>query len=330
MLCLCCLPGVGQAHESDLVAPMAEAVNAYLESLDEGQLKQSQFPFDSADRSDWHYVPKERKGLSWAAMTAEQLHLSKQVFVIAFSESGHAKAKGVIAGENILWEKSDHSEFRNPKKYFVSVFGTPTTTGSWGVAIEGHHLSVNITVVDGHEVFVTPSFFGANPDVHDQGPLKGSRPLAGEADQALKLVSMLDEAQFAQAKFSDKPLKEIITQADRKVVPLAEVGLSAAKMNEAQRSQLLVLIREYVGRYRAPIAEDDMVKIESAGIEKIHLGWAGSTTLGERMYYRVQGPTFLLEYANVQNKGNHAHAVWRDFENDFGYDALKQHIAHEH
>lgn len=325
-----CLPCVSQAHESDLVAPMAEAVNAYLASLDEAQLKQTQYPLASELRNDWDYVPRERKGLPWAAMTPEQKHLSKQAFVIAFSESGHTKAKGVISSELILWERAGESEYRNPENYFVTVFGKPSKTESWGLAIEGHHLSVNITVVDGYEVFVTPSFFGSNPDVHDSGPFAGKRPLAAEADQALKLMSLLNEAQTAQATFSKKTLKEIITRSKPKVEPLKKVGLYAADMNEAQRQQLLVLIKEYLGRYRAPIADDDLAKIKTAGFEKIQFAWAGSTEQGKPMYYRVQGPTFILEYANVQNKGNHSHSVWRDFENDFGYDALKQHIETEH
>ncbi|MGJ8641515.1 MAG: DUF3500 domain-containing protein [Opitutaceae bacterium] len=318
------------AHERDLVAPMAEAVNAYLESLDPNQLARAQFSFDSDVRSDWHYVPKERKGLAWAAMSPEQKHLSKQAFVIAFSESGHTKAKGVISSERILWEQSDESEYRNPENYFVSVFGTPGGNQSWGLAIEGHHLSVNITVVDGTEIFVTPSFFGSNPDLHDRGPFEGKRPLAAEADQAITLLSMMDAAQASQARISKKSIKEILTRAKPRVKALENSGVAAADMTEPQREQLRALILEYVGRYRAPIADDDMQKIDAAGFDKIFFSYAGAMEGGKPMYYRVQGPTFLLEYANVQNKGNHSHSVWRDFENDFGYDALKHHIEEAH
>jgi len=51
---------------------------------------------------------------------------------------------------------------------------------------------------------------------------------------------------------------------------------------------------------------------------------------GEAIYYRVHGPTFILEYANTQDGGNHSHTVWRDFENDFGYDALGEHLKKHH
>lgn len=319
-----------QAHESILVPSMVTAAGAYLSSLDSAQLKQSQLAFTAEARSDWHYVPKARKGLSWAAMTPEQKHLSKQLFVIAFSDSGHAKAKGVIAGERILWERSDLSEMRNPENYYVTIFGNPQLDGSWGASIEGHHLSANITVIDGQEVVVTPSFFGASPDRHDRGPFEGSRPLKAEADEALKLLAMCDTQQLSKVRISEKPIREIVTLADRKVVPLDFVGLPVSEMTQEQVAQLRILIQEYIGRYRAPIAEDDLQKIEAAGIEQIHFAWSGSTKLGQPMYYRVQGPTFLLEYANVQNNGNHSHSVWRDFENDFGYDTLKQHIETEH
>ncbi|HAV14440.1 MAG TPA: hypothetical protein DCX06_13260, partial [Opitutae bacterium] len=324
------LPATTHAHESDLIEPMAAAVTAYLDSLDGAQLKQTRVPFTSQQRSDWHYVPKQRKGLPWAAMTPEQKHLSKQVFVIVFSESGHDKAKGVIGAEHVLWERSGRSKYRNPENYFITVFGEPSTTKSWGVAIEGHHLSINLTVVDGHEVFVTPSFMGSNPDRYTHNESMQKRPLAAEADQALKLIAMLNTEQLSKAKISEDPIREIITRGDRKVAAFAPSGLLAAEMTREQVDQLRVLILEYVARYKTLIADDDMGKIDAAGFEKITFTWAGSKEQSKPMYYRVQGPTFLLEYANVQNEGNHSHSVWRDFENDFGYDALKRHIEESH
>ncbi|MGC6424131.1 MAG: DUF3500 domain-containing protein [Lentimonas sp.] len=321
---------LASAHERELVKPLADAVRAYLESLDDEQLNKTQFSFDSKQRADWHYVPRERKGLPWAAMTPEQKLLSKQPFVLAFSELGHEKAKGVIMAETVLWEADGRSEYRNPENYFVTIFGQPSEAGSWGFAIEGHHLSVNITIVEGERIYVTPSFFGSNPDRFRHKELGEKRPLAGEADQALKLIEMFDEAQQAVANISDKPLKEIVTRADRIVAPLEATGLLASKMTKAQQAQLRVLITEYIGRYRAPIADDDMQKIDEAGFEKVSFLWAGAGVPGKPLYYRVQGPTFLLEYANVQNGGNHSHTVWRDFKNDFGYDALRAHLEAEH
>jgi hypothetical protein len=98
-------------------------------------------------------------------------------------------------------------------------------------------------------------------------------------------------------------------------------------MDSRQKERLVKLIRAYVDRYRPDIADEDWRKIEKAGLDQIQFAWYGGLERGEGHYYRVQGPTFLLEYDNTQNNNNHIHAVWRDFENDFGEDLLRQHYA---
>jgi hypothetical protein len=328
-LILCFSSGL-HAHESDVIKPMAQAFTAYLNSLDTEQRLKTHLPFDANSRYDWHYVPKDRKGLSWKQMTAKQQQLSKEAFILALSEAGYRKVQGVLAAEEILWELSGQSEFRNPQHYYVTVFGEPSTEGSWAASLEGHHLSINLTVIDGHEIFVSPSFFGSNPDHHDSGPFAGKRPLGGEADQAPQFFAMLDQEQQAKALIAEAPIREIITRAEPRVAALEATGLSANSMTVEQRAQLRRLIFEYLGRYRAPITEDDLQKIDAAGFENIHFACAGRMQPGQPMYYRVQGPTFLLEYANVQNGGNHSHTVWRDFASDFGYSALKDHLEAAH
>ena len=101
-------------------------------------------------------------------------------------------------------------------------------------------------------------------------------------------------------------------------------------MTAPQRAALLALISEYTGRYRPSIAASDLAKIDAAGMDEIRFGWAGSTKLGEAYYYRIQGPTFLMEAANSQNEANHLHATWRDFNGDFGRDLLREHFNHDH
>jgi len=103
------------------------------------------------------------------------------------------------------------------------------------------------------------------------------------------------------------------------------MGLAASKMTKTQTELLWAVIREYVYRYRSELANQDLKKMEAAGRDKIHFAWAGSVEPKEGHYYRVQGPTFLLEYDNTQNNANHIHAVWRDFEGDFGEDLLRKH-----
>lgn len=312
------------------VTPLVEAATKFLGSLDEAQKKIAQLNLVSVDREDWHYVPKKRKGLAWLDMTADQKAMSWELFRVALSEAGTAKAEGVVALETLLWERSNQSDFRDPEKYHVSLFGQPEAGASWGASLEGHHLSINLTVIDGREVYVTPSFFGANPDRVMEGEKAGFRPLSGEAEEALKLLNMFDAEQRKRAVIHNKAPKEIITRAKRQASPLAEEGLPASEMGEAQQAQLRRVLSEYVDRYRAPYAEEDWRKIEAIGIDRIYFAWGGSDQAGQPMYYRLQGPTFVMEYANVQNGGNHSHSVWRDFKNDFGRDHLREHLEHSH
>lgn len=318
---------VGKHHIG--VEPLIEAARAFLDSLDEAQRKTAQLPFNTPDREDWHYFPKQRKGLAWADMKGKQEALSWAIFHVALSNSGVTKAEGIVDAERILWERSNRSDRRDPKKYNVTIFGEPAPGASWGASLEGHHLSINLTVIDGKKVAVTPSFFGSNPDHINEGEHAGFHPLKGEAEEALKLFQMLDPTQRSKAVIGKMP-REIITRAERQVEPLPIEGLPAREMSESQRDQLRRLLAEYIDRYRAHYAHDDWAKIDAAGIEAVYFVWSGDGKLGKPMYYRLQGPTFLMEYANVQTSGNHSHTVWRDFENDFGRDLLREHLDAAH
>jgi len=97
-------------------------------------------------------------------------------------------------------------------------------------------------------------------------------------------------------------------------------------LNANQRDLLMKLIDVYVGYMASDIAADRTAKLKKAGVEKIGFVWAGETERGKKHYYRVQGPTFLIEYDNTQNDGNHIHSVWRDFDGDFGRDLLREHV----
>ena len=218
---------------------------------------------------------------------------------------------------------------RDSDRYFVSIFGTPGDPKGWGWRFEGHHLCVNITLVEGQDIAVTPSFMGANPGEVRAGPHQGMRVLAEEESLARLLVSTLLATEKKEVIFSEKPPAEILTGDKRKVTALAPVGITAADMTEAQRTVLINLIFAYTGRYRSDIAAADMAKIEKAGIDNIRFGWAGGIQPGEAYYYRIQGPTFLMECANVQNQANHVHTAWRDFTGDFGRDILGDHFKQD-
>jgi hypothetical protein len=184
---------------------------------------------------------------------------------------------------------------------------------------------VNFTLAGGVGIAGAPSFFGSNPAEVRQGPRQGLRVLGREEDLGRDLVRSLTDAQKKVAVFTNVAPRDIITGNERKVSPLSPEGLSASAMSSEQQESLKRLVAEYVQRLRLELAESDLKRIEVAGWSKVHFAWAGSLEPGQGHYYRVQGPTFLLEYDDTQNNANHIHAVWRDLENDFGGDFLRRH-----
>lgn len=330
VLLLCALvfaiPGL-KAHP--VAEAMTDAANKFLAGLTPEQRAKATFDWKSDERENWHYIPKDRKGLTVKEMSPEQRILAFALLASGLSHQGYAKATNVMSLESVLavMEGPGRRFPRDPELYYFSVFGKPEATGTWSWRVEGHHFSANFTLVQGRYLASTPSFLGSNPAEVRQGPRKGLRVLAHEEDIARKLVKSLNEDQRKLAVFNSVAPKEILTEAKRHITALESAGIAAAKLNPAQTTLLLDVIKEYVQRVRPELADEDLKKIQTAGMDKIYFAWAGGVEKGEGHYYRVQGPTFLLEYDNTQNDNNHIHAVWRDFDGDFGEDLLKKHYA---
>ena len=317
------------AEELPSIAAMQSAATAFLASLDEAKRDKAVFAFAADDRENFRFTPQIRSGLPLKEMDAAQRAAAMKLVDAALSDKGHLKAMQIMTLEGVLADIEQKPEFRDSGKYYLSVFGKPGAATGWGWKFEGHHLSLNYTIADGSHISVTPSFFGANPADVRSGPRQGLRVLKAEDELAHALLGTLLETGHKEVIFSDKAPAEILTAENRQATALVPVGLPASDMSEAQRKALLELISEYTDRHRPDLAAADLHKIETAGIAKIRFAWAGGTHPGEAWYYRVQGPTFLLEAANTQNDANHIHATWRDFADDFGHDILSEHY-HQH
>jgi hypothetical protein len=193
--------------------------------------------------------------------------------------------------------------------------------------VEGHHVSLQFTVVNGNFVASSPTFFGANPAEVREGPKKGLRILGDQEDAARDLFKALNSSQRAKAIIQNVALEDIVTENKVEINPLSPVGLTAAEMTPPQRDLLMKVVNIYISKMADDIAADRLSKVQKAGIEKIAFAWAGEAERGKKHYYRIQGPTFLIEHDNTQNDANHVHSVWRDFNGDFGRDLLREHIA---
>ena len=310
---------------------MATAAKRFLDSLSPEQLDTAGFAFTDNERVNWHFIPKPRKGLTLKDMSDDQRTLAKALLSSGVSSSATTKIMTIMSLENILRDmEQGKGPRRDPEMYYFSVFGRPGDGKPWGWRVEGHHVSVNITVAGDTAVAAGPVFLGDNPAEVKDGPRKGLRVLAEEEDMGRALVKSLSDDQMKRAMFTQTAPGEIITKNDRQAVLQKFEGISYADLNESQRRALMQLIDLYANRLRPELAQDDLKRITAAGLDKIYFGWAGGTDKGEPHYYRLHGPDFLVEYDDTQNGANHIHTVWRDLENDFGGDLLKKHYDQDH
>jgi len=305
---------------------MSEAAEHFLAALTPAQKAKATFDLRDAERRNWNFVPLARAGLPIKEMSPAQRLLAHALLASALSQRGYLKATTIMSLDEVLRDlEHGRGPTRDPELYYVSIFGKPGGLDAWAWRVEGHHLSLNFAVAASGGVAMTPSFFGANPAEVLQGPRAGLRVLGVEDDLGRELVKSLNEEQRKIAIYTNVAPREIITGNARKANALTPTGLSAAKMNAAQRKVLQQIIEEYVRRYRPELADADLKKIAAAGRRNLYFAWAGGVEPGQGHYYRVQGPTFLMEFDDTQNNANHIHTVWRDLENDFGEDLLREH-----
>jgi len=306
---------------------MARAAQNFWASLTPEQQAKASFPFDKDERFNWHFIPRERKGITWNDLTPAQQHLAHAFLASGLSSRGYQQAVTIMSLDEILkeMEKGRPGPRRDPNNYAFSIFGTPGEHSTWGWRVEGHHLSVNITIAQGQAAVGGPVFFGSNPAEVRQGPRKGLRVLALEEDLGFELINSLNADQKKKAIIETKAPNEIITGNSRKANPGPPVGIAGGELEPQQKKMLMTLVEHYAYRLRPELANEDLQRIEQAGWEKIHFAWAGATEKGQGHYYRLHGPTFLVEFDNTQNDANHIHTVWRDAQNDWGEDILRRH-----
>jgi hypothetical protein len=322
-------------------AAMAKNAQAFLDSLTPEQREKAADPLDSADRTHWHFIPTNqfpRQGLPLKEMTEPQRKLATELLHTGLSQRGFTTTTTIMNDlEGILRDTEAAARAakpgagpgmtRDPELYFFTIFGTPGAKGRWGWRVEGHHVSLHFTIADGSAVVAAPTFWGTNPAEVREGPKKGLRTLDKEQDAGRALVMALDDEQKKTATFAEVAPTDILTMTKVIVDPLSPAGVPASAMNAKQRELLMQLIAVYTDQMTPDIAAERKAEYTKAGVEKITFAWAGPVTPGEKHYYRVQGPTFVIEFDNTQNNGNHIHSVWRDFDSDFGRDLLREHLA---
>ena len=307
---------------------MFQAAQKFRGTLPEEQLGRASFGFDDGERLNWHFIPRERKGLPLRDLEGESLKAAQALIASGLSQAGYDQALSIMSLEEVLYllepgDRAERRERRNPGKYYISIFGTPSETGKWGWRLEGHHISLNYSLDKGDVLSSTPEFFGANPAFIDAGPDRVIRPLWTEEDLARQILKLCTPEQTKIALIDKMAPGDLRVGSDTQHPnPQPEttppVGLPASQMSADQKKLLAELLGEYLKNMPGDVSGRRRASLTQAGNDNIYFAWWGQTERNQPHYYRLQGPTFLVEYNNTQNKANHVHSYWRDFAGDFG------------
>jgi Protein of unknown function (DUF3500) len=324
---------VAWAAAAALGERMTAAATAFAETLDASQRPHALRPFQGAAHRDWHYVPRARPGLPLRAMGEAQRKAAWTLVDAALSAEGAAKARGVLALEAILQERTANKAYRDPENYALALFGEPGR-GPWAWRFEGHHLSLTLTVVPAIGIAVTPHFLGANPlsgrvvpDARAHGGL--ARVLERESTLAFEIVNGLDAKALRQATIAAGSPADIVAGPGRELALRGEpAGLPLDAMAAEPRARAEALLETFFGHLHRDLAAPVLARVREAGLGSVRFAWAGATTPDRLHYYRLHGPALILEYDKTDS--DHAHSVWHDPTNLFGEDHLRAHHEAAH
>lgn len=325
---------LAQQAQVELSEAIVAASNLFVSGLDAEQRAKASFDFNDEERLNWHFIPRARAGVTLKELTPKQLRSARELLQTLFSAKGFQKTENVRDLENVLAVLEPNGPFvRDPDLYYLTVFGTPSMLGAWGIRYEGHHLAFNWTFIEGTGIASTPQFFGSNPAEVRGGEKQGTRVLAAEEDMGRQLLKSLNEMQRSEAVLSGDAPRDIFSAAQKEITALEDVGISYEQLNLQQQEMLLAIIMEVASTQAEVVASERLRTIMADGIDAVKFAWIGGFERGDAHYYRIQGASFLIEYDNTQNDANHVHLVWRDFDGDFGRDLIRLHydaVAVEH
>lgn len=308
---------------SSVTAKIVAGANGFLSSLDEGQRSRVMFEFnDAAQRVKWSNLPTtivKRAGLKMGELSAPQKKAAMDLLATALSKRGYEKVLAIVEGDETLNTSSPGrgSPMFGRDLFYISILGKPSVKDPWMLQFGGHHLALNITIV-GSEGILTPSLTAAQPAKYTVDG-KTVRPLGAENDKAFALINALDEGQRKQAILNYK-VADLVLGPGQDGKTIQPEGLKCSAMNASQQAMLLDLAGEWAGIVNEQAAAGRMAEIK-ANLAATWFAWSGPTTNGTPAYYRIQGPTLVIEYAPQPLGGDptmHIHTIYRDPTNDYG------------
>ncbi|HZN40959.1 MAG TPA: DUF3500 domain-containing protein [Planctomycetota bacterium] len=324
-----------QDPATPVTAGIARAARGFLDSLPPALRSSAQRALDDPELTRWNFVPGRYPGVEIGALDAPQRAKAHELLRAMLSVRGYEKTMAIVALENVLrdlaTEQGQDGSHRDPDRYSLLVCGEPEALGTWCARFQGHHVSLRIAVQKGQITAHTPQFLGSHPHEQRSGPTAPRRILGAEEDLARAFLLLLDETQLARAVISKDAPADVLLGPGKDPQSLGERrGLPWSQLNETQRGVLWRLVEEYARVWRGELAEAELARIKGDQLDVLSFAWAGGFERGQGHYYRIHGVHFAIEYDNTQNNANHVHTLWRDFEHDFGGDALRTHLEQQH
>ena len=310
---------------------LIDQAKEFLISLTSEQRELVSFALEDPAKSRWHYLPHDsftREGLSLSEMSQEQIDKTYNLLETYLSESGYDQMQQIIDLENYLAVVENNPYKRDASKYYIAFYGTPNKDSLWAWSFEGHHISLNFTIT-ANAISFAPSFWGSNPGIIPDGPEKGKIILETDHNLGLQLVNSLSPKQKTIALVSTKTYGEILTMNQSAVQFFKNNGISLGQLKPPQKELLRKIVFHHLDRMEKTVSKKTRQLLEKENWEEITFTWAGKFEKLKAHYYRIQGKSFLIEYDNSQNNGNHIHLVWREFDGDFGRDLIREHYLNE-
>jgi uncharacterized protein DUF3500 len=324
-------PATSPPAQADVTARIVASAQSVLTKLDEAGRAKVQFPFDSPQKTRWSNLPSpmfQRNGVRLAELTPAQRTAVMDLLSVALSRDGYRKVVDIMRGDEVLRTRQGSGGARGTpngagsgragpafgeNEYYLAFVGTPSTTAPWMLQFGGHHLAINLTLA-GSQATMAPSLPAAQPATYT---IEGRtvRPLGNENDKAFALINALNATERSQAILNYR-VADLVLGPGKEGQTIQPEGIRASVLSAAQQTMLWDLVREWAGMTNDAIAEPRLAEIR-ANLRDTYFAWSGPTTNGSAAYFRVQGPTLVIEYA-PQNSVDHIHTIYRDPTNDYG------------
>jgi hypothetical protein len=322
------------SQQGTVTPQVVEAANSFLATLSAPEKARCTFGFTSSQRTGWSNLPSgifQRNGLRFGDLTQQQRDAALHLVASALSRDGYRKVTDIMNGDEVL-KKTGGGQTGGRQgggrgggvrfgldEYYIALLGTPSPSTPWMIQFGGHHLAINVTLV-GPASVMTPSLPAAQPAKYT---LNGQtiRPLGHENDKGFALIGALNAAQLKRAVLNYEVNDLVLGPgADGKVIQ--PEGIPASELDVNQQAMLLDIAHEWVGILNDEAAGAKMAEIK-ANLPRTWFAWSGATKNGGLAYYRIQGPTVIIEYAPQQGDLDHIHTIYRDPTNDYGAKLVK-------